>query len=148
MSYMKEKYTEAQEALYSSYLKLLEARDTLLAKELREDDLMERYGRELTQLSSAIDFVIWLFEKTYLFNDFGLDELHRATYTGNKNESETKEEGNNGSDPESMSAMLKISDIFKKRNEELVAAYAASDKAFNEYRDRAEGMAQEKAEGA
>ena len=97
MSYMKEKFTETQEALYDSYLKLLEARDILEAKEL--DFLRarmiegEHFGKEFSQLSSAIDFSIWLFEKSDLFYEFGLDELHEATYTGNKNKSETKEEG-------------------------------------------------------
>ena len=93
MSYMKEKYTEAQEALYDSYLKLLEARDALEAKTLSEDDISERFGSELTKLSGGIDFAVWLFERSDLFEEFGLDILHEATYIGNKNKSEPTEEG-------------------------------------------------------
>lgn len=93
MGYMKEKYTEAQETLYSSYIKLLEARDILQAKTLREEDMLERYAGELTKLSSGIEFAAWLFEKSELFREFGLDILHEATYVKEENVSDTQETG-------------------------------------------------------
>lgn len=91
MGYMKEKYTEAQEVLYDSYLKLLESRAILEASELKEDDILERYGVELTKLSSGIDFAIWLFERSGMYTEFGLDILHGAA--NGENTSETQETG-------------------------------------------------------
>lgn len=91
MGYMKEKYTEAQEVLYDSYLKLLEGRAMLDARTLQEDDILERYGDELTKLSSGIDFAIWLFERSELYEEFGLDILHEATYEGNVSETKGNE---------------------------------------------------------
>lgn len=89
MGYMKEKYTEVQEVLYDSYLKLLESRATLEASELKEDDILERYGVELNTLRNGMNYAIWLFERSGLYENFGLDILHEATYEGNV--SETKE---------------------------------------------------------
>lgn len=86
MSYMKEKYTEVQEVLYDSYLKLLEARALLEANELKEDDILERYGGELNILSNGMNYAIWLFEKSGLYENFGLDVLHEDTYEGNVSE--------------------------------------------------------------
>ena len=93
MSYMKEKFTEAQEAFYNSYLKLIEARDALQSGELKEYIILERYGSEFTKLSSSIDFAVWLFERSDLFEELGIYELHEATYCKEENKSETYEEG-------------------------------------------------------
>lgn len=89
MGYMKEKYTEAQEVLYDSYLKLLESRAILEASELKEDDILERYGVDLNILRNGMNYAIWLFEHSELYENFGLDILFEETYEGNV--SETKE---------------------------------------------------------
>ncbi len=93
MGRMKEKFTEAQEALWNSYSKLHEAKDILESETLREDDMIEHFGEELTKLSSGIEFALWLFERSKLFEEFGLELFYQETYWKKENESETQETG-------------------------------------------------------
>lgn len=77
MGCMKEKYTEKQEMLYSSYRKLLEARDILLANEFRTEEF-KPFARESNMLARLIDHTIEEFEWSELFTVFNLGDLHQA----------------------------------------------------------------------
>lgn len=77
MSCMKEKYTEKQELLYSSYRKLLEARDILLAIKFSTEEL-KPFVRDRDLLARLIDHTIEEFEWTELFKVFELGYLYET----------------------------------------------------------------------